>query len=223
MGIKRKVKNLFMKKITFNDIKNNDYIYLYAGDIPNSKEYDKEGIVGLSIRKADYRTIRHDITKAFLLDDNTVDIFQAEDVFEHIEYEKLVQVINEIYRVLKPGGLFRLSVPDYRCDVLYERSLKDYNGKIIFDKGGGGKFKDGKVVDGGHVWFPMYETVKELIDESMFSIYKFYHYYDENGKSITENIDYSIGYIQRTPDHNKRVCDPYRAMSIVCDCAKESR
>lgn len=223
MGIKRKVKDLFMKKITFNDIKNNDYIYLYAGDIPNSEEYNKEGIVGLSITQADYRTIRHDITQGFLLDDNTVDIFQAEDVFEHIEYEKLVNVINEIYRVLKPGGLFRLSVPDYRCDVLYERSFYDYTGRIIFDKEGGGDFRDGKVVDGGHVWFPTYETVKKLIDESMFNIYKFYHYYDEDGKSITENIDYSIGYIKRTPDHDERVCNPYRAMSIVCDCVKESR
>ena len=222
MEIKRKIKHLFMKQITFNDIRNNDYIYLYAGDIPNKEEYNKEGIVGLSLTHTDYRTIKHDITKAFLLNDNTVDIFQAEDVFEHIEYEKLVQVINEIYRVLKPGGIFRLSVPDYRCDILYERSLKDHNGRIIFDRDGGGGFKDGKVVEGGHVWFPTYETVKELINKSMFNIYKFYHYYDETGKSITENIDYSIGYIQRTPDHDERVRNPYRGMSIVCDCVKPS-
>lgn len=223
MGIISKIKDLFKKKITFNDIKDNDYIYLYAGDIPNKEEYNREGIVGLSITHADYRTIRHDITRSFLLDDNTVDIFQAEDVFEHIEYEKLVQVLNEIYRVLKPGGIFRLSVPDYKCDILYERTMKDNNGKLIFDKEGGGDFIDGKVVDGGHVWFPTYEMVKGLIDKSMFNIYKFYHYYDENGKSITENIDYSIGYIQRTPDHDERVRNPYRGMSIVCDCVKESK
>lgn len=222
MNIKNKL-NVLLKKITFNDIKNNDYIYLYAGDIPNRVEYDKKGIVGLSITHSDYRTIKHDLTDPLLLDDNTVDVFQAEDVFEHIEYEKLTDVVNEIYRVLKPGGIFRLSVPDYRCDILCERSLKDNNGKIIFDKFGGGNYKDGKVIDGGHVWFPTYETVEELLDKSLFNIYKFYHYYDKDGVSITEKIDYSIGFIQRTPDHDERVRNPYRGMSIVCDCVKENR
>jgi predicted SAM-dependent methyltransferase len=56
------------------------------------------------------------------LQDNCVESYQAEDVFEHIDYDKLPEVINEIYRVLKPGGYFRLSVPDYGSDVYIERS-----------------------------------------------------------------------------------------------------
>ncbi len=222
MKIKYLLSGIFQKKLTFDDIKNNEYIYLYAGDIPNMPEYDKKGIVGLSITHSDSRTIKHDITEGILLEDNSVDIFQAEDVFEHIEYDKLVDVINEIYRVLKPDGIFRLSVPDYRCDILYSRSTKDENGRIIFDKSGGGKYKDGKVIKGGHVWFPTYEFVKALIDNSRFDDYTFYHYYDENGNSITKTIDYNIGYVQRTPDNDARVRNPYRGMSIVCDCVKRT-
>ena len=209
------------KKLTFDDIKNRDYIFLYAGDVPRRKEYDIEGIVGLAIRRATYRTILHDICQKYPLKDNSVDAYQAEDVFEHIEYDKLVDVINEIYRVLKPGAYFRLSVPDYGCDILYNRSKKDESGNIIFDPDGGGKYQDGKVIDGGHVWFPTYEKVLALIEKSDCSKYEFYHYYDENGKSVTKEIDYSKGYVIRTPDHDKRVQDPYRAMSLVVDLYKE--
>ena len=48
----------------------------------------------------------------------------------------------------------------------------------------------------------------------------FYHYYDESGKGVTEPIDYSISHVMRTPDHDERVKNPYRPMSIVVDCIK---
>lgn len=209
------------RKLTFDDIKDRDYIFLYAGDVPRRKEYNIDGIVGLAIRRADYRTILHDICQKYPLRDNSVDAYQAEDVFEHIEYDKLVDAMNEIYRVLKPGAYFRLSVPDYGCDILYNRSTKDENGTIIFDEEGGGRYQDGKVVDGGHVWFPTYQKVLNLIEKSNFNKYEFYHYYDENGNSVTKKIDYSKGYVIRTPDHDKRVQNPYRAMSLVVDLYKE--
>ena len=37
---------------------------------------------------------------------------------------------------------------------------------------------------------------------------------------IVNKIDYSYGYISRTPDHDERVQTPYRPMSIVVDCYK---
>ena len=196
-------------------------IRLYAGDVPDLPEYADKGLVGLSLTANDARHIRHDITKPYPLADGTVDSYQAEDVFEHIEYEKLVDVIDEIHRVLKPGGFFRLSVPDYRCDILRNRSLYNVTGEIAFDPIGGGAFRDGRVVDGGHVWFPTYEKVKRLIERSKFDDFKFYHYYDENGQSVTNEIDYSKGYVMRTPDHDARVQNPYRAMSIVVDMFKK--
>lgn len=221
MGLFDKLVNKMFKKLTFDEIRDWDRIFLYAGDILHKKEYDIEGIVGLSIRRADYRTIRHDICERYPLPDNRVDAYQAEDVFEHIEYDKLPDVINEIYRVLKPGAYFRLSVPDYGCDILKDRSTKDAEGNIIFDKEGGGSYEDGRVTNGGHVWFPTYRQVYSLIQKTDFKRYEFYHYYDENGRSVTKKIDYTKGYIQRTPDHDARVQSPYRAMSLVVDLYKD--
>lgn len=208
------------KKLEFSDLKEQGIIRLYAGDIPeNNENYD--GYIGLSITKNDYRHIKFDITNKYPLVDNMVDFYQAEDVLEHIEINKIVDVLNEIYRILKKdGGMFRISVPDYRCDILSDRSIKDDKGEIIFDSFGGGSFENGKVINGGHLWFPKYEIVKELLEKSNFEKYEFLHYYKENGQYVTKRIDYSKGYVQRTPDNDERVKEPYRPMSIVVDCYK---
>lgn len=213
-----KVKTVLFKKTVFEDIENRKNVCLYAGDIPENGLYDK--FIGLSVNKSDFRHIKHDVTKKMPLEDESVDIYQSEDVFEHIEKNKIPSIINEIYRVLKPGGVFRLSLPDYRCDILYDRSVKDTNGQILFDPEGGGGFENGKVVNGGHLWFPIYEEVVRILEKTNFQIIKFYHYYDSEGKGITKPIDYSIAHVMRTPDFDNRISNPYRPMSIVVDCIK---
>lgn len=205
---------------SFKKIKNKKRIYLYAGDIVGMEDKFRE-YIGLSLTTCNENHIKHDITHTLPLKDNSVDRFQAEDVFEHIEIEKIPSIINEIYRILKPEGVFRLSIPDYRTDILRDRSVVDEHGTIIFDPYGGGDFVDGKVINGGHVWFPIYENVNDLLKKSLFTKCTFYHYYDNMGIGITKPIDYSIGFIRRTPDHDDRVKDPYRPMSIVVDCIKE--
>jgi SAM-dependent methyltransferase len=203
--------------LDWETVRNAQPIRLYAGDLPAGKgEYD--GWTGLSLTKADARHLRHDVTEPFPLPDGAVDAFQAEDVFEHIEYLRLVSVLNEIYRVLKPGGYFRLSVPDYRCDVLLERSEKDADGDIAFDPGGGGSREKP-----GHVWFPRLESVRDLLERSEFGTngsIEFLHYYREDGSPVCSPVDYSKGFIQRTPDHDDRVRTPYRPMSLVVDLGK---
>jgi SAM-dependent methyltransferase len=211
----------------FEDIIDNDNIYLYLGDISTQRrEYTNIPFIGL-LNKNNFENkyhIQHDVTNSIPLNNNTVDIVQSEDVMEHIEYDLLKDSINDIYRILKPGGLFRLSMPDYRCDVLYNRSVKDSNGDIIFDQGGGGDYDkiNKKVINGGHVWFPVFSTVKSLLESTDFLNGKinYLHYYDDNNTPVTNKIDYSKGYISRTPDHDNRVKEPYRPMSIVVDCYK---
>lgn len=209
-------------KTHFKDIQNLKHIYLYAGDLPKVLNYQYFKFVGLSLNKSNYRHINHDITQKHELEANTVDIYQAEDVFEHIQLNKIGDIINDIYRILKPGGLFRLSVPDYRCNLIYNRSKKDKYGNVVFDPGGGGMYINKRVVDGGHVWFPKYELVRDLIEQSPFKKYRFLHYYDANDRSITKKINYKKAYIMRTPDNSKdiEIRNPYRALSIVVDCYK---
>lgn len=217
--IKRRISSFSIKKLKFEDLNKVENIYLYAGDVPQRKEYEK--YIGLSLNQRNKRHIKHDVINRYPLKDNCVNIYQSEDVFEHIDIERLPKIINEIYRVLKPKGIFRLSLPDYRCDIFYQRTLKDKEGELQFDPGGGGKFVNGKVMDGGHVWFPKYEIVKGILENTNFDNFNFLHYYNELGKGITNHIDYSIGYVMRTPDNDIRVQDPYRPMSIVVDCIKD--
>jgi len=222
----------------FEDIINSKQLYLYAGDLKqwNCVALEKRVAltnkkwIGLTLPKygengygtEDENHILFDILDKMPLDDNTVDIYQSEDVHEHIEYDLLIEQINEIYRCLKPGGVFRLSIPDYNCDILYNRTQKDKYGKLIFDSGGGGYYDENekKVKGNGHVWFPTYKNVKELLESTNFDKIKYLHYYDENKVPITNSIDYSFGYISRTPDNDNRVKQPYRPMSIVVDCYK---
>jgi len=209
----------------FDDILNSKTIFLYLGDMAIQRIlYTKKNFVGLSLHQDNKYHIKHDVTKPIPLNNNTVDIVQSEDVMEHIEYNLLKDSINEIYRILKPGGLFRLSMPDYKCDVLYNRSEKDNDGNIIFDQGGGGGYdrNNKKVIGGGHVWFPIFSSVKSLLESTHFSNDKinYLHYYDNNENPVINKIDYRKGYISRTPDHDPRVKNPIRPMSIVVDCYK---
>ncbi len=201
----------------FQQLMSQDIIRLYAGDIvPRGTNYN--GFIGLSLRQENSNHIKFDLQQKFPLLDSSVDVFQSEDVFEHLSYESVSMVINEIYRVLKPNGLFRLSLPDYNCDILYKRSLCDHDGNIVFDPNGGGTLEKP-----GHLWFPVYENVKNLLDQTLFSDcgkIDFLHYYVSRDKFITRTIDYNNGYIARTPDHDPRVKKPYRPMSIVVDCFK---
>ena len=209
----------------FDKLINSNDIYLYLGDIHIQRRiYTNKNFIGLSLNQSNQYHIKHDVTKHIPLNDNTVNIVQSEDVMEHIEYSKLKDTINEIFRILKPNGLFRLSMPDYKCDILYNRSEKDSKGNIIFDKGGGGKYDriNKKVIKGGHVWFPIFSSVKTLLESTNFSNDKinYLHYYDTDNNHVINKIDYSLGYISRTPDHDKRVQSPFRPMSIVVDCYK---
>ena len=209
----------------FEDIITDDNIYLYLGDMDTQRrDYTNKNFIGLSINYSNKYHIHHGVTKSIPLNNNTVDIVQSEDVMEHIEYNELKKPINEIYRILKPGGLFRLSMPDYKCDILYNRSVKDSDGNIIFDQGGGGAYDriNKKVIRGGHVWFPVFNSVKSLLELTDFSNDKinYLHYYDDNNNPVTNKIDYSKGFISRTPDNDNRVKNPHRPMSIVVDCYK---
>jgi SAM-dependent methyltransferase len=172
---------------------------------------------------ASTRNIEHDVSKPFPIPDDAVAVFQSEDVFEHIELAKMVPIFNEIHRVLTPGGLFRLSLPDYHFDQYVQRCQRGPGGDIVFDPGGGGEFVDGRVIGGGHVWFPNIEMVRDLFSESLFGGHgavKFLQYNNGDGTFKLDSIDYSLGYIQRTPDHDARVEDHPRPISIVVDARK---
>ena len=214
----RDVVRVFPGKITWGQIRQKENIRLYAGQVPKFKEY--EGLIGLSIDREDHIHIRHDIRQALPLADNCLESYQAEDVIEHIPYGELVPIIDEIYRALKPGKTFRLSIPDYGCDILYERSVKNERGEIVSDPGSYDKDENF-----GHKWFPRLDSLVNLLVKTKFSEFgsmDFLHYYNMDGTFGVRPIDYSKGMVRRTPDHDERVQTPYRPMSLVVDLIKGS-
>jgi predicted SAM-dependent methyltransferase len=63
-----------------------------------------EGFINIDYRKECNPDILHDLTEHFNFNDNSVDEIRAMDILEHIPIGKVAPLIEEIYRVLKPGG-----------------------------------------------------------------------------------------------------------------------
>lgn len=206
------------KAMRWSMINFSERVDLYAGDIPTEVHLANPNLYGLSITKADERHILHDITEPYPIPDNSVDSYQAEDVLEHIEYEKLKDTVNEIYRVLKKGAVLRISLPDYNSPLLKEISMTDADNNIIFDANGGGKFINGNITDGGHVWFPKFDVVKELLKSTEFVNCEFKCYWDEKGNFIKNNFNYENGYVRRVPIDDSVPDEEH--YSIVVDCKK---
>ena len=102
--------------------------------------------------------------------------------------------LNDIYDILKVGGLFRLSLPDYRCDILKNRVFYRKDGNIHYDPGSGSTYENG-IVSGGALWFPVYEKVKEMCRGKPHITYDdFYNFIDGlddlslNAKQILKQI-----------------------------------
>jgi predicted SAM-dependent methyltransferase len=73
-----------------------------------------------------------DVSRQFPIADNTFDYVYSEHMIEHIEYNVGQYMINESYRILKPGGKIRITTPDinFLIDIyknpeneLYQRYL----------------------------------------------------------------------------------------------------
>lgn len=69
--------------------------------------------------------------------DNSVDLIYASHCLEHFSHLKVRDVLAEWYRVLKAGGVLRLSVPDFDLLLrIYEASGKDIDSILAVLMGG---------------------------------------------------------------------------------------
>jgi len=69
------------------------------------------GYVNLDIRPEVKPDVVCDVEKGLPYDDNSIDEVRAHDFLEHIRLGQTIHVIEEIYRVLKPGGRLSISIP----------------------------------------------------------------------------------------------------------------
>ena len=140
----------------------------------------------------------------FPLPDNSVDRIHSEDCFENIEIIKYPTILKELYRILKPGGLFRLAVPDYM-------NPKD---RFCLEKGFDPR-------NNLHITLTTYNLLKPVLEDSPFNV-EYLHYWKDENEFIQNNIDYTKGYIKRTPDNDDRNKGENKlyVTSLVCDLTK---
>jgi SAM-dependent methyltransferase len=82
----------------------------------------------------DNRDLETDIRKALPFGIGSVEFVLAEHVIEHVEFREGLSFLQECFRILKPGGVLRLSFPDITRQIPVEdyraAFLKHYNRQL---------------------------------------------------------------------------------------------
>jgi len=92
-------------------------------------EIDSPEFINIDVRGfAHIHIITSDLTSLPSFEDESVDLIYMCHIFEHIKTPQLLSVLVEMKRLLKVGGILRLSVPDFdRILRIYEESDRDIN------------------------------------------------------------------------------------------------
>jgi SAM-dependent methyltransferase len=206
--------------------------YIYFGNLlPQEPQYKSGLFHGLALKPRFDRDILHDARSPMPFPDDSIKGFQSQDVFEHIPYQQITTILDDVHRCLRPGGMFRLSVPDYHSPLLRSRSVYDADGNILCDLAMGGQVSAGltgpiKVTftggDGNaHLWFPTYANLTQLILSSNIrkcAQIKIHHAFFDENHYICEPFDQSLMPVSRTPPNDMRANG--KPISLVVDFIK---
>ena len=206
--------------------------FLYYGNLgTHERQYKNENFIGLALSALHDREISHNAYDKIPVPDSSVEKIQSQDVFERLDVKAIPNILNDIYQVLVPNGIFRLSLPDYRSPLLRKRSIYDEFGNPIGDLMMGAKVKydhksSGRQVlfteDGNsHLWFPTYESVLELIVKSDIrkcQKIKFYHYFANDREWTVESFPENEMHVCRAPPYDMRANG--MPISIIVDFIK---
>jgi predicted SAM-dependent methyltransferase len=83
----------------------------------------KEGWVNIDLHPVTRKDLLHNLANGIPFPDNSVDFIYHEHFIEHLSYKDGLAFMNEAYRVLKPGGVMRISCPD--LDFIVETYMND--------------------------------------------------------------------------------------------------
>lgn len=219
----------FQKKQPKFDINN---LYLYYGSMRKEEpQFSNPKFLCLALEPKTEKEIKHNAYDKLNFPENSIAKIQSQDVFEHLDHNKLPEIFDDIYRVLKKGGVFRLSMPDYNCPAMRKECVFDENGNIMVDISCGGTViydrsipgKRANFIDTGdaHLWFPTFENLKLLINKSEIknsSKITFYHYWLNDKEFHSEDIPDNEMFVQRIPPFDMR--ENGRPISLVVDFCK---
>ena len=73
--------------------------------------------------------LHHDVMTGIPYPDNSVAMIYHSDFFEHLSYHEAIAFLAECHRVLKPGGLMRVCVPDfyYIMEAYYADKMNSFD------------------------------------------------------------------------------------------------
>lgn len=81
------------------------------------------------------RFIHHDLTYGIPFKDGTVDFLYASHLLEHLHRDEAERLVRDGFRALKPGGVFRICVPDLDYAVsLYRKGEKRRSLQYFFNE-----------------------------------------------------------------------------------------
>lgn len=105
------------------------YIHLGCGPI------NAQGFINIDLKPYSHIHYIQDVETLSMFPDESADLIYASHVLEHISHSKLSEVLKEWHRVLKRGGILRLSVPDFEKIInIYlseEKDIKSIIGPLM--------------------------------------------------------------------------------------------
>lgn len=140
--------------------------------------------------------INYDLRRGLPLDDASCDLIYSSHFFEHLEYAQGLRLMNDCFRALRPGGAFRISLPNFKG--LFEAYLK-----------GDALYMDG--VNIREVLPAVEEGTETLVDHVNYGVYQYGEHkcvYDEEkvilllkriGYSVVAASDYREGIDPASP------------------------
>ncbi len=158
--------------------------------------------------------LNHDLTSGIPASNNSLDAVYHAHMLEHLSYTDGISFLNEVYRVLKPGAIHRIVVPDLRAFVMayLDNSsilLKKYkeealsNNSEIYETNG--SIFMGMLHNHGHKMGWDYETLEFCLKRSGFSDIRQTLYQESSMADIVHMEPYS----------------PLRALESLCiECRK---
>ena len=177
----------FISKIVYGLIKNN---------------YPR---IALNLRNVIFNNARYgDITKKLPKKNNSVDYLYCSHVLEHLPLKEFRKSINESYRILKPGGVFRLVVTNLKYYINQYQNSKSKTKSIDFclnsnlGKDSHENFFSRLRGDSHHIMFD-YETLENELKKFNFLNCKA-KYQDSHIKFFVKLRIMNVGFIQRTLD-----------------------
>jgi len=88
------------------------------------------GFTHVDVQDFPHVTIRHEVDSLPMIGDNTIELIYACHVLEHFLRREVPRVLREWHRILKPGGVLRLSVPDFAAICEIYRCSKELSSVI---------------------------------------------------------------------------------------------